>query len=268
MQLMNILPFLCFSSRPQRFPGRWVVGAAAVWLIAALAACDSRRQESPDLGPDAAMEKLDLANLERLSDDVFGRMQNERRFSALAISVTHGGNVTFKKGYGYADWADKKLVDLDTLQFHIGSLTKTFFGTATAQLLERGQIDFLDDPVNKYLKRIQLKNSFGSEITNWDILTHQGGLGSAPVFVPESDDPRPIPPLPADYVASNTLSVVRDPGILSIYCNPCSATLGFMIEDITGQTLENGLRESVYQTLGITHTTLTNVVDPMGQFSA
>src|SRR6185369_11916365 len=168
--------------------------------------------------------------------ETFGKILAELRISSLAISVTQGDAVVFKKGYGFADWAARTPVNPDTSQFRIASLSKTFIGTAIAQLYEKHKIASLDDPVNKYLKRFQLKSFQGKDITIWDMMTHQGGLGSAPVFTDEKP-PLPVPPLPGAYITSKMPEIVREPGTFSNYCNPCTTTMGFMVEDITGQTL-------------------------------
>src|SRR5256885_13151338 len=83
--------------------------------------------------------KLDAKSVEQWADETFGRILAEHRISALAISVTQGDAVIFKKGYGYADWAARTPVNPDTSQFRIASLSKTFIVTAIAQLLERGK---------------------------------------------------------------------------------------------------------------------------------
>ncbi len=246
------------NSNPQARRHGMAKAYAAVLLVAmTLVACDSGTEQNHSTAPGDTAGKLETAVVEKWADHTFGRMIAEHRVSGLAVSVTHGNDVIFKKGYGYADWANKVPVNADTSVFRIASLTKTFFGTAIAQLLERGQIESLDDPVNKYLKRVQLENPFGGEITIWDLLTHQGGLGRAQVRY-DGTGPHPDPPLPAEYIAEHTPPVVREPGTISIYCNPCSATLGFMVEDITGMTLQEYLNENIFQPLGMTHTELTN----------
>jgi hypothetical protein len=55
---------------------------------------------------------------------------------------------------------------------------------------------------------------------------------------------------------------VREPGTLSIYCNPCTAVLGFMVEDITGVSLQDYLEKNIFEPLGMTHTVLTNAPTP------
>ncbi len=205
---------------------------------------------------------VDPESVEIWADDVFKGLLKEYRISAGAIAVTQGERVVLTKGYGYSDWAAKTPVDAETSQFRIGSLTKTFLATAIAQLLEKGDIESLDDSVNRYLTRFQIPDFAGTEVTIWDLLTHQGGFGRASVFVPESGEPRPVPPLSAEVIEAGMPDIVRQPGTISIYCNPCSATLGFMVEDITGVTLEDYLREHVYAPLAMEHTTLTNAAVP------
>ena len=247
-------------------PGRLAAVAVAVWLAGAPTACDPRNQppQPPPVTGGIAAETLEPTNLERWADEAFGALLEERRISALAVAVTHGDEVVFKKGYGYHDYATRRPVDPDVSQFRIGSLTKTFFGTAIAQLLERGRIASLDDPVNDYLTRIQVANPFGEdEITIRDMVTHQGGMvprGSRSPFSSVGEE-RPQPPLSAAVLEANLPPVVRYPGTFSDYCNACSAVMGFMVEDITGQTLEEYLRENVYEPLGMTHTTLVNSLE-------
>ena len=127
---------------PRRHAGRLSMVVALACLAGALTTCDSSQQtpQNTAVAGSIAAETLDPVNLERWADDVFGRFLDEHRVSAAAISVTRGDDVLFKKGYGYHDYATKRPVDPDVSQFRIGSLTKTFFGTAIAQLLERGEI--------------------------------------------------------------------------------------------------------------------------------
>lgn len=233
------------------------------WLVGALAACDQGQRAPRQTAVAGAIspETLEPENLERWADQTFGRLLEEHRISALAISVTHGDEIVFKKGYGYHDYTTMRPVDPDVSQFRIGSLTKTFFATAIAQLLERGEIASLDDPVNDYLTRIQVENPFGDdEIAIRDMVTHQGGMavrGSRSVFTSVGEE-RPQPPLSAAALEANLPLVVREPGTFSEYCNACSAVMGFMVEDITGSTLEEYLQDNVYEPLGMTHTTLVN----------
>lgn len=214
-------------------------------------------------------EALQKAEVEAWANELFELLLTEHRISAGAIAVTQGDEVILSKGFGYSDWNTTTPAE-STSQFRIASLTKTFLSTAIAQLVEQGKIASLDDPVNKYLTRFQLPgfidpvarvNRHNREITIWDLLTHQGGLGRIGIFPPDGA-PRPVPLLDGDYIIANTPKVLREPGTLSIYCNPCTSTLGFMVEDITGMTLPEYLKEYVLEPLGMNDTILTNSPDP------
>ena len=61
----------------------------------------------------------------------------------LTVSVVHGGEVIFKKGYGFADLGERVAVDPDRHLFRIASITKTFTATAVMQLVEQGQLDLV-----------------------------------------------------------------------------------------------------------------------------
>ena len=235
----------------------------ALILAASLSACDqSAQQSTTESAAHTSEQSLDPADVEKWADDFFNGMLDEQRISAGAIAVTQGDRVLLTKGYGYSDAAEKKPVDAETSQFRIGSLSKTFLATAIAQLVENGDIESLNDNVNNYLMRIEAPTFGGQEITIWDMLTHQGGLGRAPVFVPDTGEPRAVAPYSSEYIEKNMPEVVREPGTISIYCNSCTATLGFMVEDITGKTLAEYLRENVFTPLGMSHTTLTNAPEP------
>ncbi|MCA0202179.1 MAG: beta-lactamase family protein [Proteobacteria bacterium] len=199
--------------------------------------------------------KLRPAAIEKWADDVFGQVVKDHRVSGLGFTVIQGDKVLFMKGYGYQDVASRKPFDPTTTQTRIASTTKQFIGVSVAQLLERGKIASLNDPVNKYLKRFQLPKNNGEDVLIWDLLTHRGGFagnGKNLDIAPETTKT----PLSADIVKSVMPDFWRKRDSVSVYCNICSGVLGFMIEDITGQGLPDYLRDNIYKPLGMTNTEL------------
>ncbi|MGE4063745.1 MAG: serine hydrolase domain-containing protein [Rhodospirillaceae bacterium] len=193
--------------------------------------------------------------IEAWADDVFGKALKEHRFSGLGITVTEGDKVLFTKGYGYQDWAAKSPVSPDRTQFRIASLTKTFVATGIVQLLERGQIKSLDDPANKYLKRFQFKPNGGQEVTVWDLLTHRAGFGTPPQVQVDNDTLKL--PVAASLLAAYVPDYARPRDTVSVYCNYCWGMLGVMIEDLTGKTLPDYLRDHIFTPLGMNNTELS-----------
>ncbi|MCA1900259.1 MAG: beta-lactamase family protein [Chloroflexi bacterium] len=90
-----------------------------------------------------------------------------------AIGVYHQSR-EFAAGFGVTSVENPLPVTPDTL-FQIGSITKTFTGTALMQLAEQGKID-LDAPVRKYIKDLKLRDEdTARRVTTRHLLTHSGG---------------------------------------------------------------------------------------------
>ena len=75
------------------------------------------------------------------------------------VVVVCGGQVVFQKGYGYADFGERKPVDPERTLFRIASNSKMFVWTAVMQLAEAGKLDLRAD-VNRYLKDIRIPATF------------------------------------------------------------------------------------------------------------
>jgi CubicO group peptidase (beta-lactamase class C family) len=72
--------------------------------------------------------------------------------------------------FGVTSLANKAPVTADT-RFQIGSLTKTYTGTAVMRLIDLGKLD-LYAPVRKYLPDLRLMNEdVATRLTVWNLLT-------------------------------------------------------------------------------------------------
>src|SRR5688500_1098384 len=60
--------------------------------------------------------------------------------AGAVVVVVKGGEVMFRKGYGFADVARRIPVDADRTLFRTGSVGKLFTWTAVMQLVEQGQL--------------------------------------------------------------------------------------------------------------------------------
>ncbi|HET9918361.1 MAG TPA: serine hydrolase domain-containing protein [Ktedonobacteraceae bacterium] len=181
----------------------------------------------------------------------------------LAVGVVRDGCLAFFKGYGLADIASNTPVTEDTV-FRIASITKTFTAIAVMQLWEQGLID-LDAPANDYLRAYKLipaKTRF-RPATVRHLLTHTAGirevlhlsgllrmrdLGETVPFG------RPVPSL-AEYYRGG-LRIDAEPGSRFMYTNHGFATLGQIVEDVSGQPLDRYMREHIFQPLGMANSDL------------
>jgi CubicO group peptidase (beta-lactamase class C family) len=181
----------------------------------------------------------------------------------LAVGVVRDGHLELFHGHGLADIASKTPITEDTV-FRIGSVTKTFTAIAVMQLWERELVD-LDAPANDYLRAYRLipaKAGF-RPATVRQLLTHTAGIRE--VLHPsgllrmrdlgETVKPgRPLPSL-AEYYRGGP-RIDAQPGTRFMYTNHGFATLGQLVEDVSGKPLDRYLREHVFDPLGMADTDL------------
>lgn len=188
----------------------------------------------------------------------------------MALGIVRDGQLAFFYGHGLADITSNSPVTEDTI-FRIGSITKTFTAIAVMQLWERGMVD-LDAPANDYLRAYKLvpARSTFRPATVRHLLTHTAGIPEVvhPADLlhfgwgPFGERPaqysvkigEPLPSL-ADYYHGG-LRVVVDPGSAFAYSNHGYATLGQIVEDVSGMPLEQYFREHIFEPLGMLDTDL------------
>lgn len=202
-----------------------------------------------------ASVKTDPQLFSAWADQTFGEAFDHHRFSGLVVAMVKDSELVFSKGYGYQNYREGTPIMPNKTRFRIGSATKVFTATAIAQLLQSGQIKSLDDPVNRYLKRIQLPEAFGEPISFWHLLTHQAGFSDR-AYGMAADEPVGVP-LEAATIKAAMRDIVREPGTATVYSNFSTAVLGLAIEDISGQTVYDFFQQHIFTPLGMTDTALS-----------
>ena len=232
------------------------------------------RPISRDLAPvsadwpetDPSHPRIDDAKTCKRTDGVLNRHPS----IGLAIGIVRDGFPDLLCERGLANIPSGMPITEDTV-FRIGSITKLFTATAVMQLHELGLID-LDAPANDYLRAYRLVPARAGfrPPTVRHLLTHTAGIPEArhvrDLFHPEAGpfEGRPpilsVPfgaPLPslAEYYRGG-LRVVAQPGTTFAYSNHGFATLGQIVEDVSGLTLERCFRERIFEPLGMEDTDL------------
>ncbi|MFX0577810.1 serine hydrolase domain-containing protein [Nocardia nepalensis] len=199
---------------------------------------------------------VDRIELETRIDEMIGR----RPMVGAVVGVVRDGKLDFAVRHGLSDIATRRPIDEDTV-FRIASITKTFTAIAVLQLWERGLVD-LDAPANDYLRAYRLvptDPNFGPA-TLRHLLTHTAGIGETvhptrlfrPDFGESVAPGAPVPPLREYY--GGALRIQAEPGTRWTYSNHGFATLGQIIEDVSGVGLEQYLREHLFGPLGMLET--------------
>ena len=174
----------------------------------------------------------------------------------FAMAVVRTDGLTAFEAHGVADIASRTPVAEDTV-FRIASITKTFTAVAVMQLWEQGRID-LDAPANDYLRSYRLVPARAQHrpATIRDLLTHTAGVpeqlpraGAARRDYGESFEPGQVPTL-AEYYGG-ALRLEAEPGTQFVYGDHSPSTLGQVVEDVTGTSLEAYVREHIFTPLGM-----------------
>ena len=174
----------------------------------------------------------------------------------MAVTIVENGEVTLARGYGVRRLGTSDPVDADTL-FQLGSVGKAFTTAALAVLVDRGEIDW-EDRVVDHLTWFQMYDPWVTrEMTIRDLLVHRSGLGLGAgdlLFVPRSSLSR------ADTV--RRLRFIRPETSFRsgyAYDNILYVVAGQLIEEVSGQTWEEFVRDRVLRPAGMRTATASRV---------
>jgi CubicO group peptidase (beta-lactamase class C family) len=183
------------------------------------------------------------------ADQSYPKPLAEGRFSAAGIVwVTAAGDVQMR-GYGLENVASKRAFEAQNSLFRVQSVTKVFTALGVLELLRQGRLASLDDPANRYLKRLQLPRVGERDVSVRDLLTHKAGLDP---LAYRFAAPAPLNAmLSAQAIAAVLPPPAHPAGAAVMYSNAAYGVAGLLIEDITGQELDAALKALVFKPLGM-----------------
>jgi len=208
-------------------------------------------------------------NQETFESKIRGLM-TKYKVPSLATGIVINDSLIWANGFG-------EQPDLNTV-YMIGSITKTFTATALLQLNESNLIN-LDDDINDYLPfDVRHPNYLSTPITIQMLLTHTAGLARDLYYrmyylddqliewmnenIGANIPPFERPPLEEFLNGSlnsegpyyNHSNWDSEPGTKFLYSNTGFLILGYIIEEITNQTLEDYFEENIFIPLNMTST--------------
>jgi CubicO group peptidase (beta-lactamase class C family) len=186
--------------------------------------------------------------------------------SGVVTLVGRNGEIHALDAVGYADIENRKPMRIDTIM-QIMSQTKTFTGVAAMILVEEGKLD-LTRAVQDYLpefKGIQVaeKRPDGSfhvhppqhPPTVWELMSHTSGMA----FLPQSGEFARI-----NFTMDKTLleavrgyaaeRLIAEPGSKPNYSNMGIATLGRIVEVVSGSDYADFVHRRILEPLGMKDT--------------
>jgi CubicO group peptidase (beta-lactamase class C family) len=169
---------------------------------------------------------------------------------AGAVLVARHGKVLLEDAWGQAD-RKAGVANTPATRFRIGSMNKMFTAVATLQLAEAGKIK-LDDPIGKHLPDYPNKE-VAAKVTVRHLLTHTGGTGD--IFGPEFDQHRLQLREHRDYLKLyGRRGLTQEPGSRFEYSNYGFVVLGALIEQVTGGSYDDYIRDQIFRPAGMRST--------------
>lgn len=210
-------------------------------LVAIVALLGSLHAQSP--APSSAAPAVDQ-RFDRVATALEHKMQ-ELGVPGAALGILADGEVR-TRAFGVTNIDHPLPVTADTL-FQIGSISKTFTGTAIMRLVEQGKLR-LEDPVRTHLPAFSVKDAEASaRVTVRDTLTHMSGWEGDYFDDPSSGDDA----LQRIVERMSMLEQTARVGEMWGYNNSGFYLAGRIIEVVTGKPFERALRELVLDPIGI-----------------
>ncbi len=162
------------------------------------------------------------------------------------VLVGHNGEVVYRKAFGMRSLEPaREAMTVDTI-FDLASMTKCVAtATAVMKLVQEGKIR-LNDPVAAYLPEFA-KNGKGN-ITIRQLLTHFSGLG-ADLGLKTAWQGRA-----AAFRLAMDAQPIFPPGARFVYSDINFETLGFVVEKVSGMSLDEYTAKEIFEPLGMRET--------------
>ena len=181
-----------------------------------------------------------------LIDRYFDSLLKEWNIPGLALGIVYKDQLIYSKGYGYRNIEKQLRVESTTL-FPIASNTKLFTATAACMLAEEKKLS-LDKPIKNYLPALNFNTEeLTAKVTLRDMLSHRTGL-------PRYDGLW----VNASYSRKEIIEKISYMKPLLgfregyIYNNMMFATAGVVMEQVTGLSWEDIIRQKLFRPLQMT----------------
>lgn len=226
-----------------------LVVTALIWGAAGL------RAEDPLASPASVGFSAD--SLKALQRTMRG-LVDDGKLAGVTTLVARHAKVVYLDAYGVQDLATKKPVASNTI-FRLASMTKPIVGVAMMMLWEQGKWT-LDDPVAKHIPEfsgLKVATPNGEvpqtkPMTMRQLMSHTAGfdVNAAYVKAKISDNDQPLQSM-IDKLARLPLAV--QPGSDWRY-GPSVDIQGYIVEKLSGQSLDVFLRTKIFEPLGMKDT--------------
>jgi CubicO group peptidase (beta-lactamase class C family) len=241
-----------------------LAAAAGVDPLAAAGIVDRGDRRAPG-GSDQSLARpadvgMSADGLARV-DSIIAAAVADSAASGVALAVGRRGRLVALEGYGELAFGSGRPVTPTSI-FDLASVSKVV-GTTTAVMLlvQEGRIE-LDAPVVTYLPWWSSGDPRKGNVTVRELLLHRAGL---PAFRQWFLDIEGVEAY-KDAVAREPLEAA--PGARTTYSDLGAMTLGWIVEEVSGEPLEGFLEERVFAPLGMRETRFRPASDLLPRIAA
>jgi CubicO group peptidase (beta-lactamase class C family) len=190
--------------------------------------------------------------------DAMRALVDEAQLAGVTTLVARHGKVVHFDAYGVRDLETRAPVTPDTI-FRIASMTKPIVGVAMMMLWEEGKWS-LDDPVARHIPEfagLKVATPAGeapqrTPMTMRQLMSHTAGFDTSGGYQGRNITDR-TQPLQAMIDKLATLPLAAQPGSDWRY-GPSVDIQGYLVEKLSGQTLDVFLRQRIFAPLGMVDT--------------
>ncbi|WP_135827625.1 serine hydrolase [Halorussus halobius] len=181
----------------------------------------------------------------------------EEGVPGASVAVVDADGLAYAEGFGARDRAANDPATPDTL-YGIGSCTKSVTAVAVMRLAEAGDLS-VEDPVDDYLPH--LADAPGDPVTLHELLCHSSGLpsdGNLSALITrltDRGDRDPDLPMTGDGDFRRHVQTAADERLVGedrfFYYNTGYTLLGKVVEEVTGRTYAEYVRDEIHDPLGM-----------------
>ncbi|HKK45339.1 MAG TPA: serine hydrolase domain-containing protein [Balneolaceae bacterium] len=200
-------------------------------------------------------QSSDGFNKQKLDAYIDTLFQNHKVMGSLEIDSA--GQTVFERTWGFRELQDDSLRSNMETEYRIGSITKMFTATMIFQLIEEGKLS-LSTKLSKFYPDIPKADS----ITIGNLMHHQSGIfnfTNAPDYQNYMTE---------KHSEKQMLQIFRGqksqftPGSKTSYSNTNYVLLGYIIENLTGDSYADQLQKRIVDPLKLKHTYYGDDIDP------
>ncbi|MBV2356237.1 beta-lactamase family protein [Streptomyces sp. J2-1] len=215
--------------------------------------------DSPSPSPSGSGVRAMSPEVAKELDARLQEVLRETGTPGVTVGIWTPGQESYVRSFGVADKSDGQPMAPD-LYMRIGSETKTFTVTALLQLVDQGKVS-LDDPIGKYIDGVPN----GNRITLRELAGMRSGLfnysNDEGFYRALTSDPQHVfsPQRLLDY--SFRHPPVFPPGEKFDYSNTNLILLGLLVEQRSGQPLDQYIQRNILDPAGLKHTVFPTNAD-------